>query len=124
MRPSTVLRESYALSLDLRLGVERALEVGSVILEEALAAADLVIGIVLHIVSSRVLASAGSIAAKPDLINTPGSVDGNVDVAEEGGVGEVDGADNVSADGLLLVVLAPVDIRATSLERLGECTSR
>ena len=46
------------------------------------------------------------------LVNAPRSEHGNVDALEEAGVGEVEGADDVAADGGLLVVLAPVDVGA------------
>jgi hypothetical protein len=74
-------------------GVERAIKVGEVSLLEAWAA---------HWVSLIVL------------VDAAGSENSAVDVLEEAAVSKVEGADNIGADGVLLVVLAPIDVWAAS----------
>ncbi len=47
-------------------------------------------------------------------IDTASCKDGAVDVLEEAAVGQIEGTDNVAANRLLLVILAPVDIGTSS----------
>ena len=77
----------------LGLGVEAALEVGQVGLLEAGAADG--VGVIVEVDAAR-------------------GEDGDVDALEEAAVGQVEGANDVGAHGLLLVVLAPVDVGPSS----------
>ncbi len=81
------------LDVSLRHGVEGAVEVGLVSLEEAWAT-----DWVLLIIS----------------VDAASGEDSAVNALEEAAVGQVKGTDNVIADGILLVVLAPVDVWASS----------
>lgn len=77
----------------LGLGVERTIEVGFVSLGEARAAnwVAVIVG---------VDASSGK--------------DSDVNALQEAAVCQVEGTDNIVSDGLLLVVLAPIDVRSAS----------
>lgn len=87
------LGSTYLLNVSLGLRVEGAGEVGLVGLGETLAT---------HLVLLIVL------------VDASGSEDGAVDVLQEAAVGQVKGTDNIVADGVLLVVLAPIDVWASS----------
>lgn len=86
-----------------RLGVERAIEVGGVGLEVARA-------------PNWVLLVVG--------VDAAGGKDSEVDLLKEAAVRQVEGADNVAPDGLLLVILAPVDIGASGAASAVENISR
>jgi len=92
----------YLLNVRLGLRVERAVEVGLVCLEVSWATngVSLVIG-----------------------VDAASGKDGDVDALQEAAVCEVEGTDDIVSDGLLLVVLAPVDIwsarRSSSVEDVG-----
>ena len=86
----------------LGLRVERAIKVGLVGLEETLATHWVLIIV-------RVDAASGE--------------DSNVNSSLEAAVGQIQGTDNVVSDGVLFVVLAPIDIwsssRSSSVEDVG-----
>lgn len=84
---------THLLNVGLGLGVERAIEVGLVSLKVAWAADGVLLIVCID-------ASSGE--------------NSQVDLLEETAIGQVQGADDIAADGLLLVVLTPIDIRATS----------
>lgn len=84
---------THLLNVGLGLGVERAIEVGLVSLEVAWAA-------------DGVLLIVG--------VDASGGENSQVNLLEETAIGQVQGADDIAADGVLLVVLAPIDIGATS----------
>lgn len=86
-------RSTDLLDVSLGLRVERSIKVGLVGLEETWAT-----DWVLLIVS----------------VDAASSKDGAVNVLEEAAVGQVQGTDNVGANGILLVVLAPVNVWASS----------
>ena len=84
---------THLLNVGLGLGVERAIEVGLVSLEVTWAAD----GVLLIV-----------------CVDASGGENGQVDLLEETAIGQVQGADDIAADGILLVVLAPIDVGATS----------
>ena len=77
----------------LGLGVEGAVKVGLVGLEETWTAnwVGLIVG-----------------------VDAAGSEDGDVNALQEAGIGQVQGANDIVSDGVLLVVLTPVDVGAAS----------
>lgn len=81
------------LDVSLGLGVERTSKVGLVSLEISRAAnwVSIVVG-----------------------VDAAGSKDSDVDALHVASIGQVQGSDDIVSDGLLLVVLAPVDIWAAS----------
>lgn len=84
---------THLLNVSLGLGVERAIKVGLVGLEVAWAAD----GVLLIV-----------------CVDASGGEDSQVDLLEETAIGQVQGADDIAADGILLVVLTPIDVGATS----------
>ena len=47
-------------------------------------------------------------------VDAAGSKDGDVDALQVTSIGQVQGTDDIVSDGLLLVVLAPIDVWSTS----------
>lgn len=94
--------QTHLLNVCLGFGVERAIEVGLVSLEETWA-------------TNRVGVVVG--------IDTASGKDSDVNALLVTAIGQVNGTDNVVSDGLLLVVLAPVNVgsasRSSSIEDVG-----
>jgi len=90
------------LNVSLGLGVERAIEIGLISLKVPWTSD----GVLLIV-----------------CVDAAGGKDGEVDLLQETAVSQVEGADDVASDGLLLVVLAPIDIRtsgaASTVEDVG-----
>ena len=102
MNSSTICLNTSLLDMGLGLRVERTSEVGLVSLDESWAA-------------NWVLIVVG--------INAAGSEDCDVDAFLEAAVGQVQGTNDIVSDGLLLVVLTPVDVwpasRSSSVQDVG-----
>jgi hypothetical protein len=47
-------------------------------------------------------------------VDAASSKDSDVDALQEASIGQVQGTDDIISDGILLVVLAPIDIRSAS----------
>lgn len=78
--------------MGLGLGVEAASEIGSVSFKETWAVPRVLLVV---------------------LVDAAGSKDGAVNALEEAAVGQIKGSDDIGSHGILLVILTPVDIRAT-----------